>query len=52
MTYCISGGKKLNMVLSHPENESNVGDIPGGSRLDMETTLAEMRKQFEGWDPV
>ncbi|OAR02357.1 hypothetical protein LLEC1_02451 [Akanthomyces lecanii] len=52
MTYCISGGKKFNMVLSHPEDGSTFGGTPEGSQPDMEATLAAMRKQFAGWDPV
>lgn len=45
MSYPISGGKTFNMVLSHPDE----GEIdPSASQ---ETLLAEMRKNYEGWDP-
>lgn len=44
MTYCIAGGQSFNLVLSHPDK----GDpsLPGVE----EDILANMRREFEGWD--
>ncbi|KAJ5198680.1 uncharacterized protein N7498_007797 [Penicillium cinerascens] len=45
MTYAIGAGKTFNMVLSHPDDGS-------GWDTTEEETIADMRKEFEGWDPV
>ncbi|KAJ5118241.1 hypothetical protein N7526_009878 [Penicillium atrosanguineum] len=45
MTYVIGAGKTFNMVLSHPDDGS-------GWDTTEEETIANMRKEFEGWDPV
>ncbi|KAJ5691804.1 hypothetical protein N7462_001227 [Penicillium macrosclerotiorum] len=47
MTYVIGAGKSFNMVLSHPDDS----DGTGWNQTE-EETLANMRKEFEGWDPV
>jgi salicylate hydroxylase len=45
MTYVVGAGKSFNMVLSHPDDGS-------GWDTTEEETIANMRKEFEGWDPV
>lgn len=45
MTYCIAGGQSFNMVLSHPDK----GDLSIPNSDD--EILANMRKEFEDWDP-
>ncbi|KAJ5577538.1 uncharacterized protein N7459_006502 [Penicillium hispanicum] len=47
MTYVIGAGKSFNMVLSHPDDS----DVSGWNQ-DKDTNLANMRKEFEGWDPI
>lgn len=45
MTYCIAGGQSFNMVLSHPDKINQ--KLPEGE----DEILANMRREFEGWDP-
>lgn len=47
MTYTIGAGKSFNMVLSHPD-DSDGSDW----NQNEEKTLENMRKEFQGWDPV
>jgi hypothetical protein len=43
MTYIIGAGKSFNMVLSHPDHSDP-------STWDQATALADMRREFQGWD--
>jgi salicylate hydroxylase len=45
MTYPIAGGKTFNLVLSHPDDKTNCT----GGDVGVE---AEMRQNYQGWDPV
>ncbi|ROV90349.1 hypothetical protein VMCG_09711 [Cytospora schulzeri] len=45
MTYCIAGGQSFNMVLSHPDRGNP--SLPSSEA----GILANMRKEFGGWDP-
>jgi salicylate hydroxylase len=47
MTYCISGGETFNLVLSHPDTSD-----PSTWSTDRQDILAEMRRNYEGWDPT
>ncbi|KFY25049.1 hypothetical protein V491_01919 [Pseudogymnoascus sp. VKM F-3775] len=44
MSYTIAAGKSFNMVLSHV-------DLTDPSTWKPETAVADMRKEFSGWDP-
>jgi len=43
MTYCITGGKSFNMVLSHVDKSDP-------STWDHNKFVEDMRSYFEGWD--
>jgi salicylate hydroxylase len=43
MTYTIGAGKSFNMVLSHPDDSDP-------STWDPATAIADMRREFVGWD--
>lgn len=45
MTYMISSGKRLNLVLSHP-------DASDTSTMSQEELTQEMLSYFDGWDPA
>lgn len=47
MTYTIGAGKSFNMVLSHPDDSDG-----SGWNQNKEETLENMRREFQGWDPV
>lgn len=47
MTYIISTGKSFNVVLNHEDLSD-----PADWRQDKDWRLSNMRKDFEGWDPV
>ena len=46
MTYTIAAGQAFNMVLSHKDNR----DPTTWQQMSQKEILAEMKKQFEGWD--
>lgn len=43
MTYTIGAGKSFNVVLSHPDDSDP-------STWDPATAIADMRREFVGWD--
>lgn len=45
MTYMISSGRRLNLVLSHP-------DASDTSNMSQEGLTQEMLSYFDGWDPA
>lgn len=47
MTYIIGSGRSFNMVLNYADHSN-----PADWSEDKETLLKDMRKEFEGWDPV